>query len=421
MLSLRPFDLKILHLAHNHPAFHAGGTEIFAKELSAELEKRPGVSSTFLAAALKQHRRPHPGTSFAMEQEHPADFVITGGHFTPVSLSQSDTFGFLNELARLLSDLKPDIVHIHHILLFGIETFAVIRNAVPHAKIVMTLHDYYLICANDGLMRTTQGRLCEAASPTKCSRCLSSETEVTMALREQTVRTALRVVDEFVAPSEFLKSVFVKWGLKADKIRVIHNGYPLSTVETQAPDNVSPSYDFGFFGHLNEAKGAKVFLEACQRLQDQNLGAVSAAVYGSDRFASDAQKEELAELKAALKGKVSFFGDYDRRNVVRLMQTVRWVVVPSVWWENDPLIVQEAKIARRPILCSDIGGMAERVVPGKDGFHFRSGDAGALANLIQEIVSGSRSLEKTEDTSTAMPGCVEAYKEVYRDVLNDRP
>lgn len=421
MLSLRPFDLKVLHLAHNHPAFHAGGTEIFAKELSAELEQSSGVSSTFLAAALKQHRRPHPGTSFAMEQEHPADFVITGGHFTPVSLSQSDTFGFLNEFARLLSDLKPDIVHIHHILLFGIESFAVIRNAVPDAKIVMTLHDYYLICANDGLMRTTQGRLCETASPTKCSRCLASETEVTMALREQTVRTALRVVDEFVAPSEFLKSVFVKWGLRADKIRVIHNGYPVSTIETPAQETVSPSYDFGFFGHLNEAKGAKVFLEACKRLQDQTQGVVNAAVYGSDRFASDAQKEALAELKIALRGKVSFFGDYERRNVVRLMQSVRWVVVPSVWWENDPLTVQEAKIARRPILCSDIGGMAERVVPGKDGYHFRSGDAGALASLMQEIVSGSRSLEKTEDTSTAMQGCLEAYREVYRDVLNDRP
>jgi glycosyltransferase involved in cell wall biosynthesis len=69
------------------------------------------------------------------------------------------------------------------------------------------------------------------------------------------------------------------------------------------------------------------------------------------------------------------------------MESVDWVVVPSIWWENSPLVIQEAFLYGRPVICSDIGGMAEKVTDGKNGLHFRTGDPASLAQVIQRAVS----------------------------------
>src|ERR1044071_1235531 len=65
------------------------------------------------------------------------------------------------------------------------------------------------------------------------------------------------------------------------------------------------------------------------------------------------------------------------------MANFDWVVVPSIWWENSPLVIQEAFQHGRPVICSDIGGMAEKVAHGVNGLHFRAGDARSLASTIR--------------------------------------
>jgi len=68
------------------------------------------------------------------------------------------------------------------------------------------------------------------------------------------------------------------------------------------------------------------------------------------------------------------------------MAAVDWVVVPSIWWENSPLVIQEAFAHGRPVICSDIGGMAEKVAHEKNGLHFR-----ATIRSASPIRSGARS------------------------------
>jgi len=76
---------------------------------------------------------------------------------------------------------------------------------------------------------------------------------------------------------------------------------------------------------------------------------------------------------------------------------VDWVVVPSVWWENSPLVIQEAFQQGRPVICSDIGGMAEKVTDGINGLHFTTGDAMSLADTLKR--------------ATTTPGLWEALRE----------
>jgi glycosyltransferase involved in cell wall biosynthesis len=58
------------------------------------------------------------------------------------------------------------------------------------------------------------------------------------------------------------------------------------------------------------------------------------------------------------------------------------VLVPSIWWENSPVVIQEAFRNNRPVLCSDIGGMAEKVRDGIDGYHFSVGSGLELSYLL---------------------------------------
>jgi glycosyltransferase involved in cell wall biosynthesis len=82
---------------------------------------------------------------------------------------------------------------------------------------------------------------------------------------------------------------------------------------------------------------------------------------------------------------VSFNGPYENDQVIGLMQRCHAVLVPSIWWENSPLVIQEAFAARRPVICSDIGGMAEKVRDGVDGWHFRARSAGSLAEVLRGL------------------------------------
>ena len=67
-------------------------------------------------------------------------------------------------------------------------------------------------------------------------------------------------------------------------------------------------------------------------------------------------------------------------------ENVDWVIVPSIWWENSPLVIQEAFHFGRPVICSDIGGMAEKVADGVDGLHFRANDATSLAETMRRAM-----------------------------------
>jgi glycosyltransferase involved in cell wall biosynthesis len=92
------------------------------------------------------------------------------------------------------------------------------------------------------------------------------------------------------------------------------------------------------------------------------------------------------------------------------------VIVASIWWENSPLVIQEALRNRRPILCSDIGGMAEKVRDGVDGFHFSAGSASALALLLRRLADNPQLLtdvSKTIRQTVAPDSTIDMHLRLY--------
>ena len=110
---------RILVVAHNHPDLHPGGTEIFAHDLTASYREQ-GCEVMFLGATNRIHRQAHPGTSLQATGQD-GDVLLWSGHFDRFHLSQIDHYGALQDCATLLKEFRPDVIHIHHLVLIGAE------------------------------------------------------------------------------------------------------------------------------------------------------------------------------------------------------------------------------------------------------------------------------------------------------------
>ena len=109
--------MRILFLCHAHPDLQAGGTEIFSHGLYRALRRRAGVEGAYLAGTSAGQRPASPGTPFQAIEGAADEVLLWTGGFDSFFLSQTDLHGVTPSLAALLTELRPDIVHIHHLLM----------------------------------------------------------------------------------------------------------------------------------------------------------------------------------------------------------------------------------------------------------------------------------------------------------------
>lgn len=370
--------ISILQVAHDHPDWTPGGTEIVAHELARALDARGDADCRFLAATTSLHR---PGVAPGQLGAHGRDFLLQTGAYDRFTMTRMDGDAWVAALGRVLDTVRPQVVHLHGLDRIGAEVIPAVRRLAPDCRIVLTLHDYQLICANDGLLMTTgDGARCRGAQPDRCRRCFPELTAARHALRRAHLQAVLSSVDAFVAPSAFLKARFVAWGLEADRIAVVPNAVAREADRAGVAPRARRDR-FAFFGNVARHKGALVLLDAAARarLRDRSL---RVAVHGGLGLAEEAFRDDFAAALRIAAPTAQHFGPYEREDVLRLMRGADWIVVPSLWWENAPLVIEEARAAGLPVICSGIGGMAERVTDGIDGLHVPPGDAAALAETM---------------------------------------
>ncbi len=412
--------MRLLFLCHSHPELQAGGTEIFARDLFRTL-RAASHDGVFLAGTAAHQRPPSPGTALQTASDQADEVLLWSGGFDSFFLSQTDLHGTIPEFVALLRELAPNIVHVHHTLQLGMEMLPLIRRVAPAARIVMTLHDFYPICASDGQMASPEGVLCQAASLDACRRCHPGRSATDFRLRSLQVTGAFAAVDHFVAPSEFLRQRYVAWGLPADRISVIRNGLP-----PHAPAPHRTSHDgrrdrFAFFGHINRFKGATVALAASARLSREGV-AHGLALHGDTRYQSAEVLQRFDEALAAAP-EARHLGAFQRADQPRLIAAADWVVVPSIWWENAPLVVAEAFAHRRPVICADVGGMAEMVRDGVDGLHAAVGDPASFAAVMRRAAETPGLWQRLVDGITppvSITASATAHLELY-GALPPRP
>ena len=411
--------MKVLYVAHNHPSVRPGGAEQHALELHRAMSRVRGVQSVLLAKGgppVGPVGRTHEGTYVAPVGSRSDEyFLYTDGYtFDYVNGTITDKDFYTKHIRAFLLAIQPDVVHFQHTQFLGFDMIREVHNTLPGAAIVYTLHEYLPICMRDGQMiRSRTNELCEEESPQRCHECFPHMTPQTFFLRKRFVQAQFALVDLFLAPSRFLMQRFVEWGIPENKIRF--EDYGRVAKPRIADDYREHRNRLAFFGQLSPYKGVDVLLEAMRLLQsgptdrsshagdstskairngsrrttptDPSEGRVSLRVHGANFDIQDGEfKREFMRLLDETRESVTLVGKYRQEMLPALMRDIDWVVVPSIWWENSPLVIQEAFLHGRPVICSDIGGMAEKVSDGVNGLHFRVGDAASLAGAIRKAV-----------------------------------
>lgn len=391
-------NLKILIASHSHPQISKGGAEIAAFQLYMALHEKPGYETWFLGCVRDQLNQKLGATISQPFSDR--EYVYSAGAFDWFKFSNRDP-NFPREFRQLLRRLKPTVVHFHHYINYGVEAFHHVRETLPECKIVVTLHEYLALCHHFGQMVTKANRsLCYEATPTRCSGCFKDITPSDFFLRKLYIQRFFGLVDHFVSPSEFLAERYVEWGVPKERMSVIEN-VTMPVAARQPTAEIRENDDLlrvGFFGQVSFLKGINTLFEAAEIMEERKVDNIFFEVYGDySGQPAEFQAEFLARL-AKTGRNVKFYGSYDQSRVDRLMQAVDVVVVPSNWWENSPVVIQEALRNRRPVICSDIGGMAEKVRHGIDGFHFPVGNSVALASLLLKLAQSPGLLADLEKT-----------------------
>lgn len=413
--------MKVVILAHGHPDLSPGGAERSAYSLFQHLRTRSGVEAVFIARAEPRDIG-HDGW-FGAFRSRKDEFLWAPppfDWFRCVSLQPDILRQQIEAIARRF---QADVVHLHHYFHFGLDALRLFSELAA-SRIILTLHEYALICTHNGQMvKRDTLRLCHAASPAECSACFPETSSGKFFLRETLIKEFLGYVNTFVSPSQFLKDRYVAWGIQPEKINVIENLLPIdfrtqSAVATtrSALPRKRGKMRFGYFGQINPYKGANVLLDALRHVTPETLENIEIVIFGARLEEQPADFRMLLERQIAEGGaNIAFMGPYRNADVPDLLRRVDWMVIPSIWWENSPLVILEARATGRPILASNIGGMAEKVRDGVDGLHFLAGSSMDCAGKIDDIVSGAIELapiaiDHIEHSKRALQAHISAYE-----------
>lgn len=289
---------------------------------------------------------------------------------------------------KFIQQVKPEIIHLHN---FAHQISPSILPVAQKAKIpaVMTMHDYKLVCAAYRMLAS--GAPCEKCQGgryfwaflrkcTKRSYLKSMINTIEMYFHHKIWRV-YNLIDIFISPSEFMKNKLIEMGFQGE-IAFLPN---FVESEMIIPQYTYEKKEICYFGRLSEEKGLVTLLKSIRDV-DINLKIIG----------EGPEKARLMEIAKALgmKEKVIFLG-YKRGQ--ELMDEVRksmFVVLPSEWYENNPLSVLEAYALGKPVIGARIGGIPELIDEGQTGYTFLRG---SVEDLKEKILLMIKDKEKIEE------------------------
>ncbi len=375
--------MTILIISHGHPLIRKGGGEIAAYNQFISLKKKYRDGEViFLAHAEDQRLFKNSGAIIPYR----ANEYLFNSKFNGIYLINGDS-AWVSNFDQFLKRLNPKIVHFHHYFKVGLEAIIAAKK-FNDAKVFVTLHEYLAICQNDGQMVKGNGAICSESNITNCTLCSPNRVLSTSLMREINIKNTFSQVDKFFSPSRFLLEKYKSWGIPGDKIIELENGYPIRNSNERTKDQ--SVINFAFFGQFTPYKGVDLFCEAALIVKRKYGDKANFFVYGSrQQNINDEFSQRIQNIIDKCNGIIGFMGGYDDSIVVDLMKSVDWIVIPSKWWENSPVIIDEARAAGTPMIVANHGGLNEKVIEKGIGVGFVPGSIISLAEKMILVIENA--------------------------------
>ena len=328
-----------------------------------------------LEQMLKEHG--HEVSVFSMQ--YPENEPSEWSRYWPKNMRNIDAlvrpFGSMQVrkgFARMIDDFKPDVVHLNNIHTHLSPVIAQIAHK-RGVKVVWTLHDYKLLCPRYDCLRNGK-QICEECFSDKCKvlkhACMKdSKVASVIAYYEAKIWNKKRLesaTDAFICPSKFMADKMEAGGFDRKKIKSLCNF--VDTEKCKKDDYNKEDY-YCFIGRLSHEKGVRTLIEAANQLP------MKLVVIGGGLI--------VDELKAMARPHMEFVGVKQWNEIKELVGKAKFSVIPSEWYENNPLSVIEAQCLGTPVLGARIGGIPELIEEGVSGMTFESGNVEDLKNKIQ--------------------------------------
>lgn len=303
--------------------------------------------------------------------------------------------GFLNiynpfsirQLRQKIEDFQPDLVHVHNF--FPIASPAILKVAKSYGlPVVMTLHNFRLICPNALLYRDRKN--CEACIAKLipidgilhgCYRGsrFQSASIATMNVIHNIVGTWRNSVDRYITLNPFSRERILSsaLGLQPEQITVKPN-FTFDPLILNQHINQNPTREdyFIFIGRLSHEKGIDILLEAFRQTSHQ------LKVVGTGPLE--------ALVQAARSDRIEVLGFQNHAEILKLLRKARALVLPSTCYENFPMTILEAFSSGTPVITSHIGGLPSIVENNFNGLLAEPGSASDLAKQIERMARETR-------------------------------
>ena len=299
------------------------------------------------------------------------------------------------KMEQSLEDFKPDIVHINN---FQRQLSASIIKPIKkrNIPIVFTAHDVQAICPAI-VMLDSNKEICEKCMHGKYTNCIKNK-----CIKDSNLKSVLgaiegkyyrnkkiytKKIDKIVTPSEFYRTKLIEDGIGQDKIVAMHNFIDIDEYNVPREDEGYALY----IGRLSKEKGIINLIKAISDLKEGEL-----------RIAGDGpEKETIIKFikENHLEDRIKLLGFLDKNEIKEQIRKCRFVVVPSIWYENCPYSVMETLAIGKPVIGANIGGIPELVQNQCTGITYKFDDIKELSLNMDVLFNDEELAERLGDNA----------------------
>ncbi|MGN6368156.1 MAG: glycosyltransferase family 4 protein [Phycisphaerae bacterium] len=448
--------MKLVLTTHQFLPEYSSGTELIVYNTAKELQRR-GHDVTIVTAAPHDTNKPLPQRAdhylfdnLPVHRYWHTYEIADGQH--NIFQSEYNYRSFYRWFRNFLFHHKPDLVHFIHLSRLSASAIdAAVANNIPR---LFTATDFWAICPFSQL-RLPDGSMCPGPKPgaTNCIRHLMDvfqppaeaeklrqKSDLSLRLRVQLtrwgrykedpfaqywriiadrplfIRERLQQLDRIIVPSTTMQKLMIDNGAPAEKVVKLPYGVRSEQIERSTNKGTHPTLRILFIGQIFEHKGCHLLIDAVRSLPlELNL---RLRLYGD--LTQDPAYVATLRTRAANDPRIELMGRFPNTDVSNILKDADLLVVPSLWYENTPLVIYEAMAAGVPVIASDLAGTAEAIKPETNGLLFQTGNTQDLAKQLRRLAEDralvARLAEKTERPLTIAEN-VTALEKIYNEIL----